>query len=587
MNFNKISLDLIFLDEKSSYMPDNEKQKSGNKYKFRMMGIPPPRDIKLIELDPDWVVAKIKRIVQHEYQLYPFFEIHLVFNQKILDDKITFSKLSIRPFKDMISIVPLMAGCAEQTHNILLIELLKKILMCRGREVFEFLHNIKDNINSDPLFKFFFHESFNRFFYKVEELIKKFYKISLDKNFKIDELNWKRAYLGIKDFKNIINDLTEEIYKNYNKYDKKPEIKKEILRILLKLLSFREIGGNSENKVADQIIEIFSMISPNEAIVLLNSFEFEIINFFHDNQINIDYKLKMFHVFKKALIESKINVLIDLAEQYINDQSIDMQKTIIESFLSLPAEKIHQIREILLSLFERIENDNIKEILTEILIKGGLLCGNPKCGKLINKSRKFEDIIFCEKCRKTYCEKCLNENFSISKCSLCSKYLCSEHYKTVNLKNVDLPLCEYCIDEGKYYDGQIICNRCLSYIKTCKNNNCQINVCELHSKECTFCEDIYCNKCAKQFLFEPEEEHCEHCDLICKECYEKKSYICKICDKEGNPYRGCRECIYFCDDCNIPLCEEHVNYSIRTGHHYCDACLESWKEYAWEMYNSE
>ncbi|MFX1353919.1 MAG: ubiquitin-like protein [Promethearchaeota archaeon] len=75
-----------------------------------MTGVPPDQAIKLIELDPNSVVAEVKKTVQREYKLNPILAIQFIFKGKVLPDELKFARIGIHPKKDVITVMATQAG---------------------------------------------------------------------------------------------------------------------------------------------------------------------------------------------------------------------------------------------------------------------------------------------------------------------------------------------------------------------------------------------------------------------------------------------------------------------------------------------
>ncbi len=81
-------------------------------FRFRLTGVPPDQAIKLIECDPNFNVAEIKKSVQKEYKLNPILAIAFIYKGKVLPDNIKFAKIGVHPKKDIITVMAMQAGGA-------------------------------------------------------------------------------------------------------------------------------------------------------------------------------------------------------------------------------------------------------------------------------------------------------------------------------------------------------------------------------------------------------------------------------------------------------------------------------------------
>ncbi len=100
------------------------------KYRFKLTGVPPDQAIKLVELDPNNSIAKIKKIVQKEYKLNPILSIQFIFKGKVLPDQLKFAKIGIYPKKDEICVMSTQSGAGKREM---------KCLQCETMNVNEML----------------------------------------------------------------------------------------------------------------------------------------------------------------------------------------------------------------------------------------------------------------------------------------------------------------------------------------------------------------------------------------------------------------------------------------------------------------
>lgn len=77
---------------------------------FKLLGTPPDRAIKLIEVAPNQTIWEIKKDVMRAYRLNPILGINLVFKKELIKDNITIDKIVINPVKDIISVMVAQAG---------------------------------------------------------------------------------------------------------------------------------------------------------------------------------------------------------------------------------------------------------------------------------------------------------------------------------------------------------------------------------------------------------------------------------------------------------------------------------------------
>ncbi|MFX0099421.1 MAG: ubiquitin-like protein [Candidatus Hodarchaeota archaeon] len=79
-------------------------------YRFRLTGVPPDQALKMIEVDPDIEISKVKKLVQTAYKLNPLLTINFIFKGKVIPDNIRFNKIGIHPKKDVITVMPTQSG---------------------------------------------------------------------------------------------------------------------------------------------------------------------------------------------------------------------------------------------------------------------------------------------------------------------------------------------------------------------------------------------------------------------------------------------------------------------------------------------
>lgn len=79
-------------------------------YRFRLVGVPPDQAMKLVEIDPNLMVAEVKKSIQHTYKLNQILAIHLLYRGKVIPDNIRFDRLGIHPKKDVVTVMAAQAG---------------------------------------------------------------------------------------------------------------------------------------------------------------------------------------------------------------------------------------------------------------------------------------------------------------------------------------------------------------------------------------------------------------------------------------------------------------------------------------------
>ena len=238
---------------------------------------------------------------------------------------------------------------------------------------------------------------------------------------------------------------------------------------------------------------------------------------------------------------------------------------------------LKKIEGFIIDSYQKSQDMEYKELLEKILMKSRKICGNPKCKAIINLHKDYEEILACNLCGEVNCETCQKAQYPIRQCDFCNTSVCVQHYMVIDSKNESLQLCELCRDEDKYQDGQIICDSCRKYIKKCNNEDCGKLACVKHYQRCFICNIIYCIECAKKIIIPTQSEgvcpQCKEYMVNCDVCGEE-IYICDYMDDSQ---------AYQCDDCEKYLCIEHMHRVADWDKTYCNECMESWKDYVWQM----
>ncbi len=247
----------------------------------------------------------------------------------------------------------------------------------------------------------------------------------------------------------------------------------------------------------------------------------------------------------------------------------------------------------LINLYEHGENPELLEKIGVILAKQGKICGN--CNALINVGNGFEVMRPCKICNKIFYESCSEGEHSFLNCSFCNLEFCRTHsddYDSIDLKNENLVLCDVCLKEQKYCDGQIICKTCQDEISPCSNEGCERKLCIDHQRVCDLCGKINCPDCAEHAFIDIWEEpgSCEQLNTVCKEyesnnidkCVECGKILCSKCF--NSDINQCFHCgATMCNDCSlqcIKICSVYrgevfgFSYNCKCGANYsCSALM--------------
>lgn len=189
-----------------------------------------------------------------------------------------------------------------------------------------------------------------------------------------------------------------------------------------------------------------------------------------------------------------------------------------------------------------------------------------------------DSLKICDKCNKSYCNECANENniiFTtcedkdcgdtfcqncsvIEECTECNKLSCNYE----QIRSCDSDICE-----------RMFCLECYKkYVKDCRNwPECNLKYClecsDISETICYTCESGFCIEC--QFM-----QHCGNCDIsycipcsyndtfhtecnrvycdICKE--DENLKYCNFCEDAFCDCEACNDNSIVCDICNVLLC---------------------------------
>ncbi len=97
-----------FIDEPSV------KIKNSIRYRFRLTGVPPNQAIKIIKLDPNQTITKIKKIIQREYKLNPILAIQFIFKYKVLSGSLKLREIGFHPKNDLICVMSAQSGAGKR-----------------------------------------------------------------------------------------------------------------------------------------------------------------------------------------------------------------------------------------------------------------------------------------------------------------------------------------------------------------------------------------------------------------------------------------------------------------------------------------
>jgi len=367
--------------------------------------------------------------------------------------------------------------------------------------------------------------------------------------------------------------LLQDFIQFHSRYPAGKGIKKKIFSMVLELLSLIENIG--KDSIYFQVLNKINTIRFEEKEEILQ----EYIHCLTKSEIDVNIRVLLFQILEKDHFKDRIEEFLSLLQADILKTPLELKMSILNR-LNEENPKYSSIlsnsNEVLISLYQGEVENTIKEKIRDILTKQGKVCGI--CGTIINQEKKLSEIQFCEICNKTYCKACFEEEKPFTHCDFCDAYFCKEHndyYDLINIEGRNISLCDICLEEGKYKNEQKMCKSCQKNIKTCEGETCERTICMDHLKHCDLCKKSFCPNCAETILggsvFGP----------TCLDCLENRIVHCEICEHEMDREYNAQQC----HDCGKILCEEHAHFSPRTTFYYCEECQESWKDYAWTMYN--
>lgn len=451
----------------------------------------------------------------------------------------------------------------------------KNILKCRFGEIRYEIQGVIENLaRISPLVKLF----------RITEIIKESIQHHIQKFIEVEEFPWSNfskyywKYAEKLSLGEIFHLLLSDFIENYRSYHD-IDIKKEIFEDLL------EMVFESEYRGYNGIFNALKLMNEEPRDFIENMLPM-ILNKLTNRNIYPKLRVQLFNTLAERSFRDYFDLFLPILIEN-NESLLEIQSAILkrlENESPRYSTLLGKAQNALISM-ENSNNSQIREITDKILIKMGKMCANAKCKAIINEEKNYDEIKFCSICKETYCEKCLSNGYSISNCNFCNTVVCQNHYDLIDIESRNLPLCESCLTEGKYSNRQIICKKCQEKIMPCSNEMCGKLVCKDHRKECRFCEEkIYCLDCAERLIVIPNCDCCYHLGAVCLDCDKNEKYYCKVCEeKGGHEYIMCDECIITCDDCGKKLCEEH-SYSVPDWCKiYCKECLESWKDYTFQM----
>ncbi|MBD3215847.1 MAG: ParB/RepB/Spo0J family partition protein [Candidatus Lokiarchaeota archaeon] len=357
---------------------------------------------------------------------------------------------------------------------------------------------------------------------------------------------------------------------HYNREIKGDELKRTIFSTLLELIPLISVSRDS---IFYEGLASINKVEMKEKEEIFQKF----LKTLKDPNISMEEKEILFEIiekenfktfvgdFKELLLNPTLTYPLELKRLVLNriDKENPRYSPILDEF-----------NPILIELLESETESRLSQRVRQILSKEGLICGN--CGKIINRNKQFSEITFCERCNKTYCQECRHKEKYFIKCDFCDKIICRAHettYEVINLAEPTTPLCDICLDEGTYSNGDVMCKSCQNKISECSNDECGRKLCRKHQIRCESCNKRYCPECAKQYM------KGYRFGYVCLECAETEVVECEVCGVVMLKGYDANEC----SDCGKYLCDEDSFQVPEWCKTYCKDCFERWKDYTFQM----
>ena len=509
----------------------------------------------------------------------------------------------------------------ESSLNPEILKLMNKIL--------EKINNMENSFNFDDLNNKLQHigtqlrESITQAFLEI-------IKLNMNQNKNEEETNQvndnnnklmsENKQLSIELNKKILEKLNQIQKENFDSYSNMLISNEE------NFININNINNNSSRNLLNEIIYVKSLIENMKKIK-----EERLI----ENENKIIEKAKLKH---EKISLNDLKGITNLLESNFNCQSDLLIKCFKSSETGLENIKNCFYNEFLISISENIEKIicvrfelvwclTCKRLDSKSTNKYCEICNSnfcKYCGVYCIKCNKItcEKCMFCPMCEESYCKKCRKVCISCSLtkenpdsvcfkclklCKLCKGENCQDCLKSCSDCNTN-----YCVKCGKIcmicsktmckkcdtsYD-YVTCNCCKmnicsTCIKTCKNcinqacSNCLI-ICQKCKKEicvscstiCSSCNGAYDVVCGKNNMqtkcFKCDNNFCNFCassnSLICKNC---NNNYCKKCIKNCSKCKNlvCSNCILSCDQCGGPNCGKCLEKCVCNKIVFCEDCL--------------
>ena len=391
------------------------------------------------------------------------------------------------------------------TKSDLITKFVKKVILHDLRAIqpaindfVKYLRIVNDNINEmlkrTPILRFFnefsLRKEFDLFRYKMEKVVHKH-------DLELFEHNLRRNPMDS------LTNILEHIHLNIYNYDQ--EFKEEISHDL-----FNFIIVNIINEPILRTLECLNQGCMKYKKEVLP----QILNQITNNQLKSSSALTLFTFFAPLYFEENFSIVKDVLRT--ENENIALKRLIINKLekKNKYSSEIRRLQNIIFDLYKNTEDSGLKSNAEIILLKIGKIC--TICKSIINLDKKINEIPFCNNCNQTYCNECINNGNHFFRCS-CGKWFCANCQNKFEIieKGHKHPLfCDFCWEDGKYQNNDILCNQCISLMKHC--DNCGKKICSVH-QEYEYSNRYYCENCAederdREYEDEDEEDYDEEVD---------------------------------------------------------------------------
>lgn len=389
----------------------------------------------------------------------------------------------------------------------LIIKFVKKVILHDLRTIqpaindfIEKIRKMNDNINEmlkrTPILRFFnefsLRKEFDLFRYKMEKLVNKH-------DHELIERSYNLRYYPMDSLTNILEHIRINI-DNYNQ-----EFKEKISHDLFNFIIVDIIN--------EQILRTLERLNQGSMKYKKEVLP-QILNQITNNQLKSSSALTLFTFFEPLYFEENLSIVKDVLRT--ENENIALKRLIINKLEKKDkySSEIQGLQNIIFDLYKNTEDSGLKSNAEIILLKIGKIC--TVCKSIINLDKEINEIPFCNNCNQTYCNECIKEGNYFLRCS-CGNWFCAncqDKFKIIEKDHKNPLFCDFCWEDGKYQNNDILCNQCISLMKHC--DFCGKKICSVH-QDYDYSNRYYCVNCAdderdKEYEEEDNENYDEECD---------------------------------------------------------------------------